>query len=286
MASPPPQPDAPAPNWTTQQEEILCPLCDYNLRGLNEPRCPECGYRFTWTELLDEARRRHPYLFEQPLRRPIWSFFRTVWGEAAPGWFWRSIHPALPVRPWRLLLYWALVLLPLLLSMGALAVSWVRSMLSFGKSNGLTQPPWTWIAQELVIHDLWPMLALCCWPALLLLTLMIFQISMRRARVRTVHVFRCITYSSDSLLLLNIPTLAIALLEYLLPGSPGSSYTGTLNAWVGWATLIWVLLTTWRLRQAYRHYLRFDHPLATVLVSQFIVFLVMVVLLLQLENGR
>jgi hypothetical protein len=30
----------------------------------------------------------------------------------------------------------------------------------------------------------------------------------------------------------------------------------------------------WRLRSAYRHYLRFDHPGATVLSVQFILFLV------------
>ena len=43
-----------------------------------------------------------------------------------------------------------------------------------------------------------------------------------------------------------------------------------------------MLLTTWRLSQAYRHYLRFDHPLDTVLVSQFIVFLAVLVVVIQL----
>ena len=52
--------------------------------------------------------------------------------------------------------------------------------------------------------------------------------------------------------------------------------------WVGYAMPLWMLLTTWHLRQAYRHYLRFDHPLATVLVSQFIVFLAVLVVVIQL----
>ena len=296
MAPPFLQPDAstPAPDWATQQEDILCSLCDYNLRGLTKPRCPECGYRFTWPELLDEARRRHPYLFEQPLHRPIWSFFRTAIGGLAPARFWKSIHPALPVRPGRLLVYWVMVLLPLLLTMGVVIVSAITSYLAQSSSPAwgipTRLPPrtinWGMIDGGLVKYYLWPMLAWCCWPPLLFLTLMIFRMSMRRARVRTAHVLRCITYSCDSLLLLNLPTLALAASDYFQPGPRGWRYTSRVDAWIFWAMILWILLTTWRLRQAYRHYLRFDHPLATVLVSQLIVFLVVIVVLLQLGYVR
>lgn len=31
---------------------IICPTCGYNLTGLNESRCPECGSGFTLDELL------------------------------------------------------------------------------------------------------------------------------------------------------------------------------------------------------------------------------------------
>lgn len=31
---------------------ITCPTCGYNLTGLNEARCPECGSKFTLDELL------------------------------------------------------------------------------------------------------------------------------------------------------------------------------------------------------------------------------------------
>jgi tRNA(Ile2) C34 agmatinyltransferase TiaS len=40
--------------------ELDCPLCGYSLRGLSgaaEPRCPECGYAFTW-QALRGARNR------------------------------------------------------------------------------------------------------------------------------------------------------------------------------------------------------------------------------------
>jgi hypothetical protein len=31
---------------------VVCPTCGYNLSGLSEARCPECGSRFTLDELL------------------------------------------------------------------------------------------------------------------------------------------------------------------------------------------------------------------------------------------
>jgi hypothetical protein len=31
---------------------VVCPTCGYNLTGLTEPRCPECGSRFTLDQLL------------------------------------------------------------------------------------------------------------------------------------------------------------------------------------------------------------------------------------------
>ena len=79
------------PDWSTVADEIHCPLCEYNLRGLSEPRCPECGYQFEWPELLDITRRAHPYLFEHHPERNIWSFFRTLFGGQRPSVFWRSL---------------------------------------------------------------------------------------------------------------------------------------------------------------------------------------------------
>ena len=35
-----------------------CPKCDYDLRGLTKPRCPECGKAFSSGELAEYADRR------------------------------------------------------------------------------------------------------------------------------------------------------------------------------------------------------------------------------------
>jgi hypothetical protein len=99
------------PDWSNIQEEIHCPLCGYNLHGLTDPRCPECGYRFEWPDLLDPTRRLHPYLFEHHPERNFWSFWKTAIGGLLPRRFWRTLQPVQPSRPRRLVLYWLLVLL-------------------------------------------------------------------------------------------------------------------------------------------------------------------------------
>src|SRR4051794_13009935 len=81
-ASEPAHAHAPAP--IPQSDPLPCPLCDYDLRGLTEPRCPECGYWFDWSDLIDPTKRRHPYLFEHHSRRNVWSFFRTMLGGLRP----------------------------------------------------------------------------------------------------------------------------------------------------------------------------------------------------------
>jgi hypothetical protein len=36
----------------TGRDAVVCPTCGYNLTGLKEPRCPECGSQFTLDQLL------------------------------------------------------------------------------------------------------------------------------------------------------------------------------------------------------------------------------------------
>jgi len=81
----------------TSPETIRCPLCEYELRGLIDPLCPECGYRFEWPDLLDPSRRKHPYLFELYPKRNAWSFFKTAF-HSLPVFIYRLI-----VAYWRYL---------------------------------------------------------------------------------------------------------------------------------------------------------------------------------------
>src|SRR5687768_18578285 len=86
-------------------EDLRCPLCDYDLRGLTEPRCPECGYAFDWADLRDPARRLHKYLFEHHPERNVSSFLRTMIGHLRPRKSWGGLLPSQPSRPRRPLVY-------------------------------------------------------------------------------------------------------------------------------------------------------------------------------------
>jgi len=57
---------------------LRCPTCDYNLTGLVEPRCPECGTIFDWKAVRRASRRRPTIAFERARRwRRIPAFFAT-----------------------------------------------------------------------------------------------------------------------------------------------------------------------------------------------------------------
>ena len=137
-----PSHEASPPDWDRVEAEIICPLCEYNLRGLAEPRCPECGYAFVWDEMLHPTRRLHPYLFEHHPVRRLWSLRRTLVGGLYARRFWRSLDPRQPSYPGRLLLYWFLVVGLYLLAVGApiagLVALHARSIIA---SNQALQPP-------------------------------------------------------------------------------------------------------------------------------------------------
>jgi hypothetical protein len=92
---------AAAPDWTTIDREIACPLCEYNLRGLADPRCPECGHQFHWDDVLQpEAAVR--WLFEHTPQPGIAAFWRTFIRALWPWRFWRTVKSTHAVRPPRL----------------------------------------------------------------------------------------------------------------------------------------------------------------------------------------
>jgi hypothetical protein len=73
--------------------DVPCPQCSYNLRGLVEPICPECGERFDPQRVLDHVRRRELqprtwHVIWNVVRHPVaaWSMPDVLhgWG-ATPG---------------------------------------------------------------------------------------------------------------------------------------------------------------------------------------------------------
>jgi hypothetical protein len=297
-----------APDWSSQLADLLCPLCDYNLRGLTEPRCPECGYSFEWDQLRDERLKTHPYLFEHHPERNVWSFRRTATGGLLPGRFWKRLHPSQPSRPGRLVRYWAVAMAVAFVA-GVVGPTLVAGVLNnafyldtlttrpiaFSNRGPVYASPsgrWTTtppppdpgyfdlhgfrIALDDVTlpHAAWWVVA-AAWPWLTMGALFIFRISMSRAKLRPGHVRRCVLYSFDAVMWAGIAALAISGLAFAL--WLAGNRPGMLSGVTAWCLPVLWLVVTYRLGCAYRDYLRFAHPFGTVVLSQVMVALATVI---------
>ena len=292
---------------------MYCPLCRYDLRALTDPRCPECGYTFTWDELRDPTRRLHDYIFEHHPQRPVWSFLRTLLAGIRPGKFWSRLHPTQPSFPRRLIWYWlitvALAFVPFALAYTSSVIiertevpKWRTSARGFYiqyrgeqfRHEGRS------IEQELErLYPLFPsprffifaigdcgpsafwLLVTILWPWCTLAAMLILRTSMRRAHVKISHVMRCSIYAADATVwgaLIFLP-MSIVIVRAILTNNLQRFYNVTLRATVPLALLGIALLMAWRLSVAYRRYLRLPHAWAVALLLQVLAWLVMLCLI-------
>ncbi|MEA2734124.1 MAG: hypothetical protein QOE14_575 [Humisphaera sp.] len=295
------------------EHQLSCPLCDYDLRGQVEPRCPECGYTFVWQDLRDPARRKHKYLFEHHPERNLRSFIRTMIGHLMPRRFWGGLLPSQPSHPKRLMAYALVIVLTALLPTIAITARVMYHVWSYQASSrrtmamamtvplqhsyykaqfpGLTPqqiidahaPAPTFIgvlthprvrrdfASTAAGHSIGAIWATCS-----LAALMIFRISMRRARLRSVHFVRCVVYTADVIvwgnvalaLLVGATILAeITLRAPFMRFDPDDGYRVATTIVV----VLFILTFIYRLMVAFKKYLHFHRPILTVLAAQFIV---------------
>jgi hypothetical protein len=164
----------------------------------------------------------------------------------------------------------------------AVAAVWIWLPLIVDWSNGSFVRPivWSgssWPSRPIYMHrpaeyfwfDIW-----IAWPPMTFISLLIFRASMRQAKIRNVHVLRCVIYSCDFGFLFGILYCAMYLSE------PQFSE--------GWlillAAAVCATITTYRLSIAFRLYLRVHLPLATVVASQLIAFLLTFLVLIQIVD--
>jgi hypothetical protein len=205
-------------------------------------------------------------------------------------------------RPRRLVAYHLVFVLAVLLSAAALMGVWshywnetnraARAYYTKTPSAAYVSPPTTmaqWLdsafpllpsrnalaqftRNPLIRSTLLTVLLVVAWPWLSAAGLLIFQISMRRRRIRAVHMVRCVVYSADVTILFALALAAAAGVEAndLLVGRRGSNApTAALLV-----SFVVVPLFAYRLWVAVKRYLRFDRPFATVLAVQVIVGLI------------
>jgi hypothetical protein len=90
------------PDWDAIAFDVFCSRCEYNLKTLTRPLCPECGLEFDWRVVLDDATWRSDFLFEHHWqKRPVRSWLKTVWESFRPARFWSqvSIHHRIQAGP-------------------------------------------------------------------------------------------------------------------------------------------------------------------------------------------
>jgi hypothetical protein len=236
----------------TIQQDVTCPLCNYNLRGLSEPRCPECGFTFDWREIRDVTRRKHPHLFEHHPDRNLWSFCKTLLGGLNPWGFWRRLHPAQPPNLTRLTIYrWvmkAVAAVPLVITgLWLLMMSadwpvddWPRQSMFFhtdpfaGQSASLiSELVGPLLHTRLYIFILIMTLFLLALPEMSTAALLTYVSSMRQKKIQKHHVDRCVAYSYDVLLW---PIAGMILLGVLI-----LFFNIRITSWQPWL-LSWCLL--------------------------------------------
>jgi hypothetical protein len=259
--------------------DVLCPLCEYNLRGLIDPRCPECGHEFTWPDLLDRSRWDHPWLFEHQRKRRVRSFFRTFFESLLPWRFWRSVRPTHRLKPAWMFVYWLVFFaMTLLIVASPLVRGFAHGFLS-GLDPAIARQRAVDFSRELMGVYVPVALMYICWPGVTILVLMIFRQTMRQARIKPDHVVRCAVYSSDAVILMAAPILLLVRHADVL------GYYGRFSGWAMVGPLVWLpilgplllalLILTWRLATAYRMYLGFPNAIVTCILSQVVVGLAM-----------
>jgi hypothetical protein len=95
----------PAPDRDVLASDVLCPRCGYNLRGLPQPRCPECGLTFPPEQWASGVLREHlpswldrcdPWQPHQVLVRSLFEVFRGAW---RPRWVLTKLDLSGPLTP-------------------------------------------------------------------------------------------------------------------------------------------------------------------------------------------
>ncbi len=253
-------------------------------------------------------RDRHPWLFEHGRRRNLRTFLATYVRSALPRRFWRRVTPANPVNVRRLLAYWAVTAAVVVAYPAYVAEEQVRGEMVFrasfvpvpGAAGVLRSsaygeeftpaqfakyapPPWSlrfW-TRGLPI----PMagVVFLVWPWLTVASLLVFQLSMRRARVGWPHVVRAAVYGCDfGLLLAAVAGVYIGSSDWIrqwVEGQPRPALMTERSLPICGTAVLCAVVVTYRLTVAYARYLRFDRPALTVLASQAMVALVIAIAL-------
>lgn len=271
-------------------ESLTCLHCDYHLYGLTETRCPECGRRFTWDEVLaGYHRRKHP-LFEYHWReRPVYFYLRSFFRSLRPRKLWRGfdIHDPPAVKPLFVMAAVSVVVAALVLGVllllqlfimfsrpGLRLLVDVGAILSLAAGNALAVG---------TLGILWSVASLGA--------LMIFDQSMSRFKVRRSHVVRVWAYAVP----LALPVVTGLIGGYVVVWT-------AIDAWLEWGRQwrrlgqqvlpiggyalvgLWAIHVLRSIRHGYGTYLGMWHGWGIAIASQVIAVLATATIMVVIET--
>lgn len=284
-------------------EPLHCPLCDYNLHGLPEPRCPECGYSFDWDELRIAIREKKSWFFEHAQRRLVGTWITTLGAACVPWWFWRELSAGSALRAKRLV-GWLVPLVFLVLLATAGRVMLVAYLLTDAGTTNVSYDKWagriwtgwsvpkanfdlsiwfngiTAVLQDGVRSGVYagPLMCLATVP-LTWAALNVFATTLRRTGVRQLHIWRCAIYTC------SVGTFVYCIIAFAPLSFDQWQYRSSdFQIVVDWLASVFigdlaqllrltltVCVTTTCLSFATRSYLRIKHPISTAVLSQVLV---------------
>lgn len=266
-SSAPDQPAAVAAEGSPTAGGVECPLCGYDQAGALDGfgrdawpmrgRCPECGLKWFWGDLLHPARQVPGWFAENPKRFAPVVLARTWRRALRPRRFWRSIEVVMRVNRGRVLLF---ALLAVLCSYGLAAVAgglWevlFRQRVFGGPPRPAGASFWMLVDWQSVavaaavpvrqqVEWLPPPLAHCtvlvaAWMLLMPLPFLALRETFMRLRVRPVHLLRIWAYSLAALPLMVLGLAAVRFAAQWVSGLIGYGYAG------GYSAMTWSLCST------------------------------------------
>lgn len=268
------------PIWDAIEFDVLCSRCDYNLRMLPKPRCPECGLEFDWDIVLNEAAWKSDFLFEHHWHtRPIHSWLKTMRHSLRPIKFWKSvsIHDRIHPGPlWFLLMTSVLWWHVTFFGLAWLTATAIGAVMNYGfwqPSTGVTNSPVYSLA--VVLGGLssiafqergasFPaMMFLTIFGALLLICTL--RQTLGRCKVRLVQILRVVAYvSTPFVLLMALMMLAVTVAQILSGVQDWLVVTLAL-----FVPTCFVGLLGFYIGAGLKHYLRLPHAYATGVIAAF-----------------
>ncbi len=263
----------------TNDKPAFCPRCSYNLQGSVSTwvkagccpfygQCSECGLGLSWRDVFVES--DHPWLFEYHWRRkPIRSFLKTARLAFRPAEFWQSVTMSDKMN---LRVQVLVIIIPLVM---LIITRFVLALVSYNLIRPIGSG---FYFLDLFDHWKWRgfswytifgiefdrmVIAVICWSILVIICFYLLPVSIRRAKVRRIHLWRIMTYS---LLPCTIFLLAIAVMDAILTVLNGYYFSISYNTEVlldqyvdVTCLMLWFLWTIRCYWMACKHYLKLPH---------------------------